>query len=132
MIWYNILRIESVNMKKNKIILKHCPNFYKIINYDIEAEDNISIKLINIYKRYIFSIDIDSPDDLMQVEKFDYVLNKYLEDYFFRKDMKNRLLKFRIKKNSNDFIKSIVEGIINAFDDFETGYTRNIYFARWI
>mgnify|MGYP003308419335 CR=1 FL=1 len=40
-------------MKKNKIILKHCPNFYKIINFEFADDDRITSKLIEIYKDYI-------------------------------------------------------------------------------
>lgn len=119
-------------MKKNKLILKHCPNFYKIINFDFAEDDGITLKLIEVYKDYIFNIDINNNEDIESIEKFDFVLNKYLEDYFFRKDMKGRLLNIKIKKNSKDFVKEIVNGIILAFDSYEMGYTRNIYFARWI
>ena len=119
-------------MKKNKVILKHCPNFYKIINFELTDDDNISLKLIEIYKNYIFNIDINNEEELTMASKIDYVINKYIEDYFFRKDMKNRLLNIKVRKDSNNFIKTIVEGIIDAFENYETGYTRNIYFARWI
>ena len=34
------------NMRKNKNILKYCPNFYKITNYDFDDDDHISLKLI--------------------------------------------------------------------------------------
>ena len=119
-------------MKKNKVILKHCPNFYKIINFEFSEDDNITSKLISIYKEYIFNIDIDDSEDVDRVEKLDFVLNKYIEDYFFRKDMKSRLLDVRIRKESTNFMKSLVEAIISAFDSYEMGYTRNIYFARWI
>ena len=119
-------------MKKNKLILKHCPYFYKIINFEYDEGDNISSKLVDIYKNFIFNIDIDNEEDLKRVEKIDFVLNKYIEDYFFRKDMKSRLLDVRVSKNAPNFIKNLIDSIISAFDSYEMDYTRNIYFARWI
>jgi hypothetical protein len=119
-------------MKKNKLILNYCPNFYKIINFDLSDDDNITFKLLEIYKSYIFNIDIDNKEDVETAQKLDCVIEKYLDDYFFRKDMKNRLLNIKVRANSSNFIKSIVDGIIEAFDSYEMGYTRNIYFARWI
>ena len=47
-------------MKKNKIILKHCPNFYKIINFEFLEEDSISAKLIGIYENFIFFFYFES------------------------------------------------------------------------
>ena len=69
--------IESVDMKKNKIVLKHCPNFYKIINFEFLEEDSISAKLIGIYENFIFDVDVESQSDIKTVEKLDFVINKY-------------------------------------------------------
>lgn len=114
-------------MKKNKNILKYCPNFYKIINFEIIEGDYITNKLIQIYQDYIFNEE----NDLEDVTKLDFALNKYLEDYYFRKEMRRGLMEIRVKKDQ-DIIKSIVSSIINLSENYEMGYTRNIYFARWI
>ncbi len=119
-------------MRKNKLILKHCPYFYKIINFEYNEDDTITYKLIEVYKNYIFDIDPSNAEDIKTVEKIDFVLNKYIDDYFFRKDMRARLLNIKVNKNSNNFVKNIILSIINAFDSYEMDYTRNIYFARWI
>ncbi len=118
-------------MKKNKIILKHCPNFYNIKNYEVDEGDYISLKLINIYEDYIFSIDENNAESLKKIEELDSILNKYIEDYTFRKEIKGGLLKIRVKKDAN-ILESIVNGIIALFDKYEEYYTRNIYFARWV
>ena len=40
-------------MKKNKQIIKYCPNFYKIINYEILEGDVLTYKIISIYQDYL-------------------------------------------------------------------------------
>lgn len=118
-------------MQKNKIILSHCPNFYKINDFSFYEDDYISAKLIEIYREFIFSVDIDNSDEINKLEKIDYVLNKYIEDYTFRKQMQKDVLSIRVKAGNN-FIKNTVDAIINSYENYEYGYTRNIYFARWI
>lgn len=118
-------------MKKNKLILNHCPNFYKIINFDFFEGDYISEKLVEIYKNFIFDIDLDNEDDIYMVEQIDFVVNKYIEDYYFRKEMQRSMMNIRVKKSSQ-LVRDIAQSIINCFDSYENGYTRNIYFARWI
>ncbi|MDD4795353.1 MAG: hypothetical protein PHG03_02210 [Bacilli bacterium] len=118
-------------MKKNKVVLKHCPNFYKIINFDFIEDDYISERLIHIYKDFIFNIDTSKKTDLEMINQIDFVINKYIEDYYFRDEMKRSMLNIKVER-TNDIVRDIVEGIINCFDSYETGYTRNIYFARWI
>ena len=130
---YVIIKIDRgcINMKKNKQILKHCPNFYKIINFEFHEEDFISQKLVQIYKDFIFEIDLDNKVDIKTIEQIDFVINKYIEDYYFRKEMQKSMASIRVKKSSN-IIRSVVEGVINCFDSYEISYTRTIYFARWI
>lgn len=115
-------------MKKNKQILKYCPNFYKIINFEYLEDDFITHKLISVYEDYIFNSNIEDKEGLT---KLDYAVNKYIEDYFFRKEMRRGLTEIRVKKGDN-IIEKIVSSIIRLADNYEMGFTRNIYFARWI
>ncbi len=116
-------------MKKNKQIIKYCPNFYKIINYEILEGDVLTYKIISIYQDYIFNNNFTN--DVEELTKLDYALNKYLDDYTFRKEMRQSLTEIRIPKGVN-IIKSIVNSIIRLSENYDMGFTRNIYFARWI
>ena len=118
-------------MKKNKIILKHCPNFYKIKNYEYDNDDYVTSKLIDIYEEYIFSIDEKNTNNIKVIEQLDRILGKYVDDYSFRKEIKNGVLNIRVKRDAN-ILESIVDALLRLFDSYEEGYTRNIYFARWI
>lgn len=118
-------------MKKNKTILKYCPNFYKIKDFDFEEDDYITQKLITIYEDYIFNIDEKDKESLEKIKRLDKILYKYIDDYTFRKEIKNGVLNIRVKRGT-DIIETIVNNLISLFEEFEDGYTRNIYFARWI
>lgn len=115
-------------MKKNKEVLKYCPNFYKIINFEYFEDDFITYKLITVYEDYIFSTE---NIDLENVKRLDYAVNKYIEDYFFRKEMRRGLSELRVRKGEN-ILEIIVKGIIDLCENYDMGFTRNIYFARWI
>lgn len=121
----------SCNMKKNKIILEHCPNFYKINNFEFDEEDYITLKIFNIYEDYIFNIDETNEIELKKIEDLDYVLSKYIDDYSFRKDVQKGLLEIRVKRGAN-IIDTIINAILRIFEKYEEGYTRNIYFSRWV
>ena len=118
-------------MKKNKMIINQCPNFYKIVNFAFLEDDVITQKLIQIYNNFVFSIDEKSRDDLRMAAQLDFVINKYIEDYYFRKEMQRGMQEFE-KYQSDDATRSIVKGVLNCFDRYEVSYTRTIYFARWI
>lgn len=118
-------------MKKNKEILKHCPNFFKIKNYEFDENDYITLKIIGIYEEYIFNIDLTNEEEVKKIEEIDYIISKYVEDYNFRKEIQNNLLNLKIKRGSN-IVEIIIDSLIRIFNSYEDGYTRNIYFARWI
>ena len=118
-------------MKKNKVILECCPNYYKIKDYDFDETDYITLKVIGIYEDYIFNIDINDKESIDKIKLLDSILYKYIDDYSFRKEVQKSLLDIKVRRGSN-LIEIIVNHLINLFDNYEDGYTRNIYFARWI
>lgn len=118
-------------MQKNKLILKNCPNFYKIKNYEFDENDYITLKIIGVYEDYIFNIDEKNKEELEKVKELDNILGKYIDDYTFRKEIKNGLMNLKIKRGSN-IIDIIIDSILSLYYNYEDGYTRNIYFARWI
>ena len=118
-------------MDKNKQIIEHCPNFYKIVNFDYFEDDNFTACLIKIYREYIFSINPLNNDELNKVIQLDKVLAKYIDDYIFRKTMKYELTQIKID-NKDNLRQKLINSIIGIFDKYEEGKTRNIYIARWI
>lgn len=119
-------------MNKNKLILQYCPNFYHIINFEYFEDDYLSERLITLYEKFIFDINITNESDIKMASQIDKVLAKYIDDYQFRKEMKHELLELRIPKSVPNIIKAIVEGVISIFDKYEEGSTRKIYISRWI
>lgn len=119
-------------MNKNKIILTYCPNFYRIINFEYYEDDCITEKLISIYEKFIFSIDLADKEDIKTAATIDKVLARYIDDYQFRKEMKHELFELKITGNTTNLLKTIVKGMINIFNRYEEGSTRRIYVSRWI
>lgn len=118
-------------MNKNKQVLRHCPNFYRIVNFEYLEDDKLSEKLIDVYQEYVFKININDKKEISKVEQLDSILSKYIDDYIFRKELKTEMKKIRVRKDE-DILTAIVNWIIKVFDNYEEGFTRNIYFSRWI
>lgn len=132
MLYYNLYIMKgNIIMQKNRIIIRNCPNFYKIKNYEFDEDDYITLKIIGVYEDFIFNIDEKNNSDLEKVKKLDNIIGKYIDDYGFRKEIKNGLMNLKIKRGSN-IIDIITDSIISLYNNYEDGYTRNIYFARWI
>jgi len=119
-------------MNNNKMVLKYCPNFDRIINTDFLVGDNLSSRLIDIYKDFIFKIDLDNEDDINKVIMIDRTMGKYVDDYSFRKTLQEELVKIKVKKSASDMIRTIVDNIIKIFKRYEENATRKIYISRWI
>lgn len=118
-------------MKKNKQVLRHCPNFYRIVDFEYLEDDKLSEKLIDVYQEYTFKVNINDKKEIAKLEQLDSILSKYIDDYIFRKELKSEMKKIRVRKDE-DILTAIVNWIIKVFDNYEEGYTRNIYFSRWI
>ncbi len=120
-----------LDMHKNKQVLRHCPNFYKIVNFEYCMDDKLSEKLLDVYQEFVFKADLTKKSEVAKLEQLDLVLSKYIDDYIFRKELATEMKRIRIRKDE-DILMAIVNWIIKVFDNYEEGYTRNIYFSRWI
>ena len=107
----------NVVMNKNKMILQYCPNFYRIINFDFE-DDSLTDKLISVYRRFIFSIDIKDMKEVKTANQIDKILAKYIEDCQFRKEFKDGLMHFKISNSSSNILKSMF--IFSSFRDINS------------
>jgi len=115
-----------------KEVLNYCPNFNRIVNFDYAKDDNITSKLIRIYKDFIFKANLNQSEEIKKVSDIDYVLGKYLDDYAFRKELRNEIVHIKIKKSCTDILRAIVESILHIFDNYLENSTKKITIARWI
>ncbi len=118
-------------MNDNKEILKYCPNYYNIVNFDFKDTDVISEKLIAVYKRFIFSVNFQNQEELNKVQELDRVLANYIADYLFRSTLQKEIINVRIQKDNN-IIKNFVDAILKIFSNYEEYTTRRIYISKWI
>lgn len=118
-------------MNKNKEVLNYCPNYYNIVNFDFQENDIISEKLVNIYKSYVFSINVLNKEELNKVIKLDSVLASYINDFVFRKEMKKEIVHVQVNRDSN-ILKSLVDAILKIFVNYEEYTTRKLYISKWI
>ena len=116
----------------NKEIISYCPNFYKIINWTPYEDDKISDKIVKLYQKYIFKIDINDNEDVERIKQLDQVVNKYIDDFAFRKEMQKQIVTIKVAKNATDILKEIIKSIIKIFHNYEEYTTRLIYISRWI
>ncbi len=119
-------------MEKNKAIVELCPYFFKIINFEYDDSDEVSKRLIAIYQKYLFSIDPKNKDEAIKVQLLDKIINKYIDDYFFRKLLRKDLFEIKVSSKKSNIMSSIVNGLIKIYNRYEEGITRNIYISRWI
>ena len=119
-------------MSENKQILKYCPNYYQIINFNPLAEDELTQRIIRMYHEYIFNIDIYNEDEVNTIKELDAALSKYINDYSFRKEIQRQINNTTVKKDCPDIIKFLIDLIIKVFTNYEDYTTRVIYISRWI
>ena len=118
-------------MNSNKEILKYCPNYYNIVNFNFKDNDLISNKLINIYKNFVFSVNVQNREEIERVQELDRVLSNYIHDYLFRSTLQKEIITVEVKRDNN-ILKSLVDAIIKIFSNYEEYTTRKIHLSQWI
>jgi hypothetical protein len=117
-------------MDENKKRVKHCPNFYRIMNFIFYEDDTLSKKIIDVYQKFVFEVDLSDKKNITKLEHFDTIVGKYIDDHAFRNELKAQMKRIQVRKGVSA-MDAVVDWIFNVFDNYEFGYTKNIYFSRW-
>lgn len=117
---------------ENKIVLKYCKDYYRIINEEFNELDYMSDKIIHIYQSYIFSINIKSKSEIKKATDLNTAVVRYFDDREFRTLLNNFLSSLKVSKKETDIMAYIAGAIIKEYDKYMEGFTRNLYIPRWI
>ncbi len=116
----------------NKIILKYCPDYFRIINEEFNDLDYMMDKVIGIYQTYIFSVNVNNKADLKSVNSLNNAIARYIDDREFKKILNNFLVSLKVAKSETNVIGFIAKKIIQEYDKYMEGWTRNLYIPRWL
>jgi hypothetical protein len=116
----------------NKVILKYCPNYYRIINEEFYDLDFVSDKVIQVLQSYIFSVDIKNKPELKRITELDKALVRYFDDREFKTYLTNHLIALKVSKKEPNIMRFIAMSIIGAYEKYLEGFTRNLYISKWI
>ena len=116
----------------NKVVLKYCPDYYRIINEEFNELDYMSDKIVEIFQHYIFSIDIRNKLEIKKISSLNKALVRYFDDREFKTILTNFLLALKVPKGTKNVVSIIVDNIIEQHLKYMEGFTRNIYIPRWI
>ena len=116
----------------NKVVLKYCPDYYRIINEEFSELDYMTDKIITIFQSYIVKIDITDKAALKKVSTFNNAVARYIDDREFKTLLTSSLTSLKVSKKETDVIGVIVKTIIDEYKKYMEGFTRNLYIPRWI
>ena len=77
---------------ENKIIVKYCKDYYRIINEEFSELDFMSGRLIQIYQAYIFSINARVKEQLKSAVDLNTAVARYFDDREFKTMLTNMVL----------------------------------------
>ncbi len=117
---------------ENKIVLKYCKDYYRIINEEFSELDYMSDKIIQIYQSFIFSINTRSKSEIKKATDLNSAVVRYFDDREFKTILNNFLTSLKVSKKETNIIGYIVNAILKEYEKYMEGYTRNLYIPRWI
>ncbi len=117
---------------ENKIIIKYCKDYFRIINEEFTELDFMSDKVIQIYQNYIFSINARNKTELKKIVDLNEAVVRYFDDRDFRSLLNNFLACLKVSKKETNIMGYIAGEIIKEYKKYMEGFTRNLYIPRWV
>ena len=121
--------VDVINVKK---ILKTCPHYDDIINYDFDYNDELSIDLIDWYKDLIFSCDGNNEKETKIIKMIDNSMYMYVSDYKYRRGLSDIITVRDIDLNSDKSIKKLIKKILDYTSKYEIKEILDVKSSRWI
>lgn len=128
----DLVYTKTIDVKFVNKILKYCPNYDYIVNYDYEYGDNISSKLIDWYRELIFAVNGNDEKQLKIVEALDKGLYLYVKDNKYKTEFKKYLRLEEINLESKKLIKDLIKKIIVFTSKYEQKQIMEVASSIWI
>lgn len=117
---------------ENKIIIKYCKDYFRIINEEFSELDFMSDKIIQVYQNYIFSINTRNRAELKKIVDLNTAVVRYFDDREFKTVLNNFLACLKVSKKETNIMGYIAGEIIKEYNKYMEGFTRNLYIPRWV
>jgi len=128
----DLVYTQTVDVTFVNKILKHCPNYDYIVNYEYDYGDKLSSYLIDWYRELIFAVNGNDEKQLQIVGALDKGLYLYVKDNKYKSELKKHLKLEEISLESKRLIKDLIKKIIVFTSKYEQKQIREFTSAIWI
>jgi len=128
----NLVYTQTIDVTFVNKILKHCPNYDYIVNYEYEYGDSLSSRLIDWYRELIFAVNSNDEKQLKIVEALDKGLYLYVKDNKYKSELKKHLKVEDINLESKKLIKDLIKKIIIFTSKYEQRQIMEVTSSIWI
>ena len=127
-----MIQTQTIDIEYVQKVLKYCPNFDRIVNYDYEYGDVLSSKLIDWYRDLVFSTDGNNEKQLTIISFIDKSLSMYVKDRRYKKGLSKILTVEDISLNNQSLIKELIKKIVLFTNNYEKKRILEISSSKWI
>lgn len=128
----DLVYTKTIDVTTVNKILKHCPHYDSIVNYEYEYGDNFSSKLIDWYRELIFAVNCNDEKQLQVVEALDNGLYLYVKDNQYKREFRKQLKLEDINLESKRLIKALIKKIIVFTSKYEQRRLMEFTSSIWI
>jgi len=113
-------------------ILKHCPNYDYIVNYEYEYGDSLSSKLIDWYRELIFSANGDNEKQLLLINALDRSLYLYIKDNKYKRGIRKIITDEELTFQDKNLIKDVIKKLIEFTSNYEKREVLEFNNTKWL
>lgn len=128
----DLVYTQTIDVAFVNKILKHCPHYDLIVNYDYDYGDKLSSDLIDWYREIIFAVNGNDEKQLKIVEALDKGLYLYVKDNEYKAELRKHLSLEEISLESKKLIKDLIKKIIVFTSKYEQKQVMEVTSAIWI
>lgn len=127
-----MLQTQTIDIEHVRIVLKNCPNYDTIVNYEYPYGDTLSKRLIDWYRELIFSADGNNDNQLLLIRALDKSLYLYVKDNKYKRGLKKIIKDEDLGFDNKAIIKDVIKRLIEYTNNYEKKEVLEVSVAKWL
>ena len=127
-----MIQTQTIDIEHVRKVLKNCPHYDQVVNYEYPYGDTLSKKLIDWYRELIFSANGNDEKQLLLINALDRSLYLYIKDNKYKRGIRQIITDEELTFEDKKLIKEVIRKLIEFTTSYEKKEVLEFSNTKWL
>ena len=127
-----MIQTQTIDIEHVRKVLRNCPHYDQVVNYEYPYGDTLSKKLIDWYRELIFSANGNDEKQLLLINALDRSLYLYIKDNKYKRGIRQIITDEELTFEDKKLIKEVIRKLIEFTTSYEKKEVLEFSNTKWL